>query len=89
VRGETIPTPRGADPASLKSWGVALAGILTRMFAAPVKVESFEVDGLPPAGADRYGAGALVFVTDETDGAALAFSDGTDWRRCTDRAIVS
>jgi hypothetical protein len=59
------------------------------MFAAPVKVEGFEVAGLPPADADRYGAGALVFVTDETDGAVLAFSDGTDWRRCTDRAIVS
>lgn len=31
----------------------------------------------------------LIFVTDETGGAVPAFSDGTNWRRVTDRAIVS
>ena len=30
-----------------------------------------------------------IFVTDEAGGAVPAFSDGTNWRRCTDRAIVS
>lgn len=34
-------------------------------------------------------AGQLAFLTDETGGPVLAFSDGTDWRRTTDRAIVS
>lgn len=31
----------------------------------------------------------MIFVSDETGGAVPAFSDGTNWRRCTDRAIVS
>lgn len=33
--------------------------------------------------------GQLVFVTNEVGGAVLAFNDGTNWRRVTDRAIVS
>lgn len=32
---------------------------------------------------------ALVLVTDEAGGAVLAFSDGSAWRRVTDRAVVS
>ena len=34
-------------------------------------------------------AGRIIYVSNETGGAVLAFSDGTDWRRVTDRAIVS
>lgn len=30
-----------------------------------------------------------VYVSDEAGGATLAFSDGTDWRRVQDRAVVS
>lgn len=33
--------------------------------------------------------GSLVFVIDEAGGAVLAFCDGTNWRRVTDRAVVS
>lgn len=33
--------------------------------------------------------GAMIYVTDETGGATPAFSDGTNWRRVADRAIVS
>ena len=35
------------------------------------------------------GGAALIYVSDETGGAVTAFSDGTDWRRTTDRAVVS
>lgn len=31
----------------------------------------------------------MIFVSDETGGAVPAFSDGTNFRRVTDRAIVS
>ncbi len=48
---------------------------------------SYTVAGLPSA--STAGAGAAIYVSDETGGAVLAFSDGTNWRRCTDRAIVS
>ncbi len=34
-------------------------------------------------------AGHLIYVTNETGGATVAFSDGTNWRRVQDRAIVS
>ncbi len=33
--------------------------------------------------------GGMIFVTDESGGAVMAFSDGTNWRRVTDRAIIS
>ena len=33
--------------------------------------------------------GQMIYVSDETGGAVMAFSDGTNWRRITDRAVVS
>lgn len=32
---------------------------------------------------------AMIYVSDETGGAVPAFSDGTNWRRVTDRAVIS
>lgn len=34
-------------------------------------------------------AGQMIYVSDETGGAVPAFSDGTNWRRVTDRAVVA
>ena len=31
----------------------------------------------------------VIYVSDETGGATLAFSDATNWRRVQDRAIIS
>ena len=31
----------------------------------------------------------IIYVSDESGGATLAFSDGTNWRRVQDRAIIS
>lgn len=47
---------------------------------------SYTVATLPSAA--RWEAG-MIYVSDETGGAVPAFSDGTDWRRVTDRAVVS
>jgi hypothetical protein len=33
--------------------------------------------------------GQMVYCSNESGGAVPAFSDGTNWRRVTDRAIVS
>lgn len=30
-----------------------------------------------------------IYVSNESGGAVPAFSDGVNWRRCTDRAIIS
>jgi hypothetical protein len=46
---------------------------------------SFTINTLPTADP----AGQMLFVTDETGGSVPAFSDGTNWRRVTDRQIVS
>jgi hypothetical protein len=55
--------------------------------AGPVRVGQYAKAALPSAATS--GAGATVFVSDEAGGAVLAFSDGTAWRRVTDRAVVS
>lgn len=33
--------------------------------------------------------GCQIYVTNETGGAVPAFFDGTNWRRVTDRAVIS
>jgi Protein of unknown function (DUF2793) len=55
--------------------------------AGPVRVGQYAKAALPSAASS--GAGATVFVSDEAGGPVLAFSDGTAWRRVTDRAVVS
>ena len=52
---------------------------------APV-LPTYSVSALPSAAGYARG---LIYVNDETGGAVVAFSDGTDWRRVTDRAVVS
>ena len=47
--------------------------------------DSFTVAGLPSAAQP----GQMIYVSDETGGPVMAFSDGTTWRRITDRAVVS
>jgi hypothetical protein len=54
--------------------------------SAPLPLMAFEVSDLPSA---AIWEGAIVYVPDEDGGAVLAFSDGTDWRRSTDRSVVS
>jgi len=53
-------------------------------FAYPPTIPTATVATLPAATAAR-----ICYVSDESGGAVLAFSDGTNWRRSTDRAIVS
>jgi hypothetical protein len=50
-----------------------------------VELHSYTVATLPSAAL----AGQMVYVSNEAGGAVPAFSDGTNWRRVTDRAIVS
>lgn len=56
-------------------------------FAGAVRPATYGVATLPDAVA--VGAGGIIYVSDEAGGPVLAFSDGTDWRRSTDRAVVS
>ena len=55
-------------------------------FIAP-KLPSYTVAGAPSAA--TLGAGAAIYVSDESGGATLAFSDGTNWKRVSDLATIS
>lgn len=78
-----------------KKWGQQLQQILTPLLESlevsffrqgnVLRVARHDVAALPSATVP----GEIIFVNDETGGAVLAFSDGTNWRRVTDRAIVS
>ena len=59
-------------------------GILTPSL---LLLPSYTVAGLGSVSASP--AGQFVYCSDESGGAVPAFSDGTNWRRVTDRAIVS
>lgn len=52
----------------------------------PLLLASYAITDLPDAALWTRG---VVYVTDDVGGAVPAFSDGTDWRRFTDRAVVS
>jgi hypothetical protein len=55
--------------------------------SGPARVGSYTVGTVPSASAS--GAGAIIYVSNETGGACLAFSDGTNWRRPSDRTVIS
>jgi len=57
----------------------------TELYDWQAPMPSYTVATLPSAAT----AGLMIYVSDETGGAVPAFSDGTDWRRVTDRAVVS
>ena len=56
------------------------------LLGSVVQLPSYTVATVPTA--SSFVAG-IIFVTDETGGAVPAFSDGTVWRRVTDRAVIS
>ena len=67
-----------------------LASDLSSAFAnlsvsGTVGIGIYTVAGLPSASP----AAQLAYVSNETGGAVLAFSDGSNWRRVTDRTVVS
>jgi hypothetical protein len=51
------------------------------------KLPSFTVATVPSA-VDE-GAGTVIYVSNEAGGATVAFSDGTNWLRAQDRAVIS
>lgn len=73
-----------------------LGGQLVIVNAAETGLETVGTQNLPfaeytvatvPAAATNQGA--MVMVTDEVGGYVPAFSDGTNWRRVTDRNIIA
>lgn len=80
---------------AIASQGGSITNIWARYFTAilalldnsqPQQVPSYTVLTMPLA--SDY-EGYLIYVSNEVGGATLAFSDGTNWRRVQDRAIIS
>lgn len=75
-----------AMPEKGPEWLPSFARSIVRWLNELTKPRKYTVATLPdPAGYEGY----TVYVSDETGGGTLAFSDGTDWRRAQDRNIVS
>lgn len=88
------PPPNNIQDKNHYSWANWFLSVYTRVGSGPLQVQGYAKASLPSAASsgststdDPYSS--LIFVRDETGGAVLAFSDGTNWRRVTDRAIVS
>lgn len=71
---------------SLSSGGVQIMDVNSARanFDKPVQFQAFTNVTLPAVDTDR-----MIIVSNEVGGLVPAFSDGTNWRRVTDRAIVS
>ena len=64
---------------------LALA-VIRAVSRLPVLLPSYLKTALPSAASNT---GAMIYVTDDVGGAVPAFSDGTNWRRVTDRNVIS
>jgi len=90
-----MPRPVLSPPPSLiqqfeDKWRKWMNDLYDRVRPGPFPLTGYTVATLPPAG-EHAGSdfSSLVYVSDEAGGATLAFSDGVQWRRVTDRASVS
>lgn len=75
-------------------WRTWLFDLFSRVGSGPVAMRGYTVATLPAAdnNADNTAGrefSTMIYVVDEVGGATLAFSDGVNWRRVQDRAIVS
>jgi len=84
--GETIVQGGIASPSMQLFFDELLLKINGLLLGAALTLPSYTVLTVPDA--TIWGA-SMIYVTDETGGAIPAFSDGTNWRRVTDRTVVS
>lgn len=73
-------------PANGPAWLPDYTQSIERSLRSVSTPQSFVVANVPSA---TGLAGSIIYVPDEAGGAVMAFSDGTDWRRVTDRAVIS
>jgi len=59
----------------------------SKLFGNQITLDTYTVANLPAV--PDVTAPGLIFVSDETGGSIPAFSDGSNWRRVSDRSIVS
>lgn len=100
-RIELSPPPstvKSDIPSSFLRW---FQQIFDRVGTGPFKIQGYNKADLAsvvtnPLAPNRWGFtstedsfSSIIYVTDDVDGATLAFSDGTNWLRVSDRAVIS
>ena len=97
-KSRIIPPPVHVLDLTSFEWTKWFNDLTSMLGTNPLKIQAYSVANLATADLDpaRWGNttpkdafSSLVFVYDEAAGPTLAFSDGSDWRRVQDRAIVS
>jgi hypothetical protein len=74
------------NASDMPGWVRVAANAINQLIFRGAAAREFTVATLP----DPIPAGQIILVTDEAGGEVLAFSDTVgDWRRVTDRAVVS
>ena len=70
-----------------QTWAIWFNNVFSLLAGrAPFQLASYTVAGVPAASKNTA---CMVYISNESGGAVPAFSDGTNWRRVTDRAIIS
>ena len=80
------PPPTPIEDKNSYEWTKWFYDLYTRLAGGGLELDTYTVATLPDA---TNAEAKILYVSDETGGATLAFSDGTDWRRVQDRAVVS
>jgi hypothetical protein len=81
----SLSQPPIQTPIPSNVWSIWFSQVW-KALSGPLKMSIYTVASLPDA---TINEGGLIYVSNETGGAVAAFSDGTNWRRVTDRAVVS
>ncbi len=81
----TLRVPTDPPSEGFVRWARSAATAINQIASGETATKSYTVAALPSAAT----AGQIIYVSNEAGGAVLAFSDGTNWRRVTDRAVVS
>ena len=76
----------GGGIALNKASNTQLLAALIVVVAKYLIPESYTVGTVPAAASYPR---KVIYVSNEAGGAVLAFSDGSSWRRCTDRNVIS
>lgn len=74
------------DGQILKTWRSWFQDLRNLLGNGPFPLKSYTVAGAPAAASYE---GHIIYVSNEAGGKTVAFSDGANWRRVQDRAIIS